>query len=208
MKNFFSGLKIIFKKYFIAGAVVLIPIVGTLWILQTLILWMDGLFTSFIPRSFQPENLFGLEVPGLGLAITVALILLTGVLTRLYMGNKLIQWGDQFIQKIPFGRGIYSALKQFLGTMASEESNSFKKAVLVEFPTQGTYTIGLVTGQSFVPSKDMPGKKMVSVFIPTAPNPTSGYLTLVEESRLIPLSISTEKAFKTIISVGVGSKED
>ena len=208
MKNFLSGLKSIFKKYFIAGAVVLIPIIGTLWILKTLILWVDELFASFIPGRLQPESLFGWNVPGLGLAITVALILVTGVLTRLYMGNKLIQWGDRLIQKIPFGRGIYTALKQFLKTVASQDNTSFKRPVLVEFPAQGTYTIGFITGQSFIPSKDLQDKKMVSVFIPTTPNPTSGFLTLVEESRLIPLSISTEKAFKTIISGGVGSRED
>lgn len=206
MQSFFSGLKTLFKKYFVAGALVFIPIVGTIWILKTLILWTDGFLTSIIPQRLQPEALIGWHIPGLGLVITFSLILLVGVLTRVYIGKKLLDWGDAIIRKIPFGRGIYSAIKQFMSTVVSQNSSSFKQAVLVEFPTHGSWMIGFVTGSS---SPDENSKDdLTNVFIPTAPNPTSGFLVFVQNEKLKPINMSVDRAFRTIISVGVVSKDD
>jgi len=186
--------KTLFKKYFIAGALVLAPLVGTIWIIKTFILWMDGLFAAFFPA-----RLF----PGVGFLLTIALILLTGVVTRLYFGKLLLHWGERLIAKVPFGSNIYKALKQFINTVAAGGGASFSKVVLVEFPNPGVLTIGFVTQAAIqIPNQD-PAKKWVSVFIPTTPNPTTGFLAMVEESKLTPLNMSAETAFKMIVSAGV-----
>ena len=180
-------MKTLFKKYFVSGALVLIPVFGTLWIIKTLVVWIDNFFASFIPSTFYGN------IPGLGLVLAIVLILVVGILTRLYVGKTLIAWGDRLIRRIPFGSSVYTALKQFLHTLASQESGTFKRVVLVEFPNPGVKMIGFITNVV------LDGR--VSVFIPTSP-PTTGFLAMVEESKLIPLNISTEQAFKIIISAG------
>lgn len=198
-------MRTLFKKYFVAGALVFIPMVLTLWILKSIIFWCEDFFISFVPASWRPISLFGFEIPGLGLLFTINLIFLTGVLTRLYIGKKLIAWGDKFIHKIPFGSSIYSASKQFLNAVVSPEQNNFRQVVLVEYPRKGSYMLGFVTGQASEMMQQKMGQKLIHIFIPTSPNPTSGFLILAPLENVTPVDIPPEQAFKLIISSGTVS---
>ncbi len=196
-----------FKKYFTAGIIALLPIAGTLWLLKVLILSAEEFFRSFIPPQFLPENHFGFDIPGLGILFAIIFILLVGLLTRLYIGRRLFNIGDRLFGRIPLGRGIYSAIKQFLGTITGEERKSFRQVVLVEYPSPGLHALGFFTGYASGEVQAKTKVKVANVFIPTTPNPTSGFLLMVPESKLIHLEMSVEDAFKFIVSGGVVVKD-
>lgn len=204
MSGFWKGLCTLFKRYFVSGLLVLIPIIGTIWILKILILYADGMFTGLLPARFRPDAIFGRTIPGIGLLITIGLVLLVGVVTRHYIGKKLLEYGDRIITKIPLGRGIYKAIKQFMRAFVSDEEGSqYKRVVAVEYPRRGCYMIGFVLGpiQPAVQNKfDHP---WISIFLPTSPNPTSGFMISVPEKESIPLNITVDQAFKYIISGSV-----
>lgn len=195
-------MKTIFKKYFVAGALVLVPIVITIWILRAVILWCEDVFITFVPSSLMPVNLFGFALPGLGLIFTILLVVLTGVVTRLYIGAKFLAMWDRIINKIPFGKSIYRAVKQFTETVASSKQQSFRQVVLIEFPVQGNRMIGFVTGETPPALKDPSMQEMVNVFIPTSPNPTSGFLVMAPRKNLKYVGMTPEQAFKLIVSGG------
>ncbi|MDP2600573.1 MAG: DUF502 domain-containing protein [Deltaproteobacteria bacterium] len=195
-------MKTIFKKYFVSGALVLVPIVMTVWILKAVILWCEDLFTSIVPTPWRPINLFGFELPGLGLLFTIFLVVLTGVITRLYIGSKLLAVWDKIINKVPFGNTIYRAVKQFTETVASSKQQSFRQVVLIQFPVTGNHMIGFITGDTPDPLKNTPDRETVNVFIPTSPNPTSGFLVVAPRENLKYVNMTPERAFKLIISGG------
>lgn len=203
MGGFWKGLTKLFRRYFISGLLVLIPIVGTIWILKVFILYADRVFTDLLPPQLRPEALFGRDIPGLGLFITIVLIILTGLLTRLYIGRKFVHLGDRIIEKIPLGRGIYSSIKQFMGAFLSSEEKQYQKVVAVEYPRHGCYMVGFVVGPVQPALQKVQDKPWISIFLPTSPNPTSGFMISVPEEETIPLPISVEKAFKYIISGSV-----
>jgi len=197
-----SSLQISLKKYLLAGALVLVPIVVTLAVLKTIIFWCEDFFASFIPVSWQPIHLLGFAIPGLGLLFTLLIVLLTGILTRLYFGRKLIALGDKILSKIPLGRSIYKGVQQFMNAVATPSQNDFRQVVLVEYPRKDSYMIGFVTGESSEIFQQKLGQKMIHVFIPTSPNPTSGFLIVIPRENVTPVNISNEAAFKLIISGG------
>lgn len=200
---FWNALKNFFKKYFIAGTLVLVPLAGTIWILKTVIIWADGFFVSLLPSVLQPAFLLSPKVPGVGLVLTIALIIGTGIVTRLYLGNRLIALGDRIISKIPFGRAVYGALKQILQTAFTPGSEKFKGVCLVEYPKEGSFSIAFITGKSPPESSPDALKKYIRVFVPTTPNPTSGFLLIVPEDKVKMLDMSVEEASKVIISGGL-----
>lgn len=185
----------IFKKYFVAGALVLVPIAVTVWVLKTIILWCEGIFETLVPVSWQPPGLLGYELPGIGLVFTLLLVLLVGALTRLYLGRKILSVGDWIIHKIPLGRGIYSSMKQLLNAFMVTGEKNFHRVVLVTFPMEGSQMIGFVTQENIA-------EKKLHVFVPTTPNPTSGFLLVVSTDKVRPLNLSVEQAFKLIVSGG------
>ncbi|MBU4484692.1 DUF502 domain-containing protein [bacterium] len=209
MKKIFTALKVLFKKYFIAGALALLPIAGTVWLLKVIILTTDNFFTSFIPKPFRPETLIGYDIPGLGVIFALFFVTLVGVITRLYFGKVLVKFGDQILGKIPLGRGIYRGLKQFVNTIfiKDEKNKRFRRSVLVEYPKKGTYVIAFVTGDCQKKIQDTQAEHLIYVFVPTTPNPTSGFLLVVPEKETIPLDMSTEEAFKLLISGGIVTSE-
>lgn len=190
------------KQQFSAGLLVLIPIAVTVWVLKTIILWCEGIFETLVPAAWRQLSLFGYPLPGVGLIFTFLLILFIGVLTRLYFGRKLLALGDRIIHKIPLGRGVYSSVKQFLNALISASGKNFRQVVLVEFPRPGSYMIGFVTGTGAAILQKNIKDPSVNVFIPTAPNPTSGFLLVVAEAQVTYLDISPEQAFRLIVSGG------
>jgi uncharacterized membrane protein len=190
------------KQIFLTGLAVTVPIGLTLYILFFLIDIMDSLL-KIIPVRYHPDTLLGMHIPGLGTIVTVILIFICGLITASYVGNRIVQSGEDLLYRIPFVRNIYQAIKRFSDTMVMDRRSSFKRVVLVEFPRKGLYTIGFVTGKPDLEFKKEPGDNYTSVFLPTTPNPTSGYLIIVPEDELVEVHMSVEEALTYIISVGI-----
>lgn len=190
------------KNIFLAGLAVSVPIGLTIYILFFLIDLMDGLL-RVIPAAIHPETLLGVRIPGLGAIATVALIFLAGLVTTSYAGSRFFRFAETLVERIPLVRGIYQAIKQIVQTMVSKEGQSFKRVVLVEFPRQGLYTVAFVTASVTGELRQKTGDRCISIFVPTTPNPTSGYYMIVPEDRVTDLEMSVEEAFKLIISGGM-----
>lgn len=200
---FWTTLKNLFKKYFIAGTIVIIPVAGTILILKAIIVWSDDLVVSLLPSMFQPSFISNRSIPGIGLVLTMAVILLVGIFTRLYLGKKLITLGDKIISAIPFGSSIYATIKQILKTALTSGSDRFKGVCIVEFPMAGSYSLAFVTGESSNVTSPDRSKKHLTVFVPTSPNPTSGYMLILPEEKVKIIDMSVEDASKMIISGGL-----
>ena len=195
------------KQIFLTGLAVTIPIGLTLYILFFLIDIMDGLL-KVIPIKYHPDTLIGTHIPGLGIIVTLALVFICGLVTTSYVGYKIVRSGEDLVDRIPFVRSLYKAIKQISDNMFMDQRKSFKKVVLVEFPRKGIYTIGFVTGVPSLEVQKKTGQNSISVFIPTTPNPTSGYLVIVPEEELVQMEMSVEEALTFIISVGIITPAD
>jgi uncharacterized membrane protein len=190
------------KNVFLAGLAVTVPVGLTIYILIFLIDLMDGLL-RVMPAALHPETLLGFRIPGLGVIATLILIFIAGLLATSYLGGKLFRLAESLVDRIPLVRGIYQAIKQIVQTMVSKEGQSFKKVVLVEFPREGLYTVAFVTGATTGELRDKTGGRCINLFVPTTPNPTSGYYIMVPEDSVTALEMSVEEAFKLIISGGM-----
>ncbi len=188
------------KRYFLAGLVLWLPIWATFVVLRFLFNILDSTF-ALLPEQYQPDHIFGRHIPGLGLIFTLLILFLTGVLMTNFIGHRLVALWDRLLAKIPLIRSIHSAVKQVLHAFVQPKGESFKKVLLVEFPRKGSWGIGFQTSSNFqgTPHEE----ETVTVFIPTSPNPTSGFLLVVPRSETIQLDISVEEAFKVIVSLGV-----
>ena len=191
------------KKYFSAGLLLWIPLAVTVWVLESIIRWSDSLL-GLLPPDWRPDAFLGFHVPGIGLVIAGIVILVTGVLVANIIGQWVLRAWESVLEKIPFVRPIYSGVKQILQTILSDQTQSFKEVVLIEFPRPGVWTYGFVVAEpGKKTAKEIGGESLVTVFVPTAPNPTSGYVLMVERSALKPTSATVDEAFKFHISLGV-----
>ena len=190
------------RKYLIAGLLVWIPLVITGWVLKLLIDTMDQSLL-LLPARFRTEALFGFHVPGMGVILTVSIVLLTGVIAANFFGKKLLFWWDLVLQRIPIVRSIYGGVKQISDTLFSPEGKAFRKAVLVRYPQHDTWTVALLTGEPQHEVTDHLGFEYYAVFVPTTPNITAGFFLLVQKSEVRPLEMSVDEALKYIISMGV-----
>jgi uncharacterized membrane protein len=205
-----------FRRYFITGLLIWVPIGITLWVLDLVVTTMD-LSLSLLPQGLQPVQLFGRHLPGLGALLTVLIIFATGVLTANFLGQRLVKVWEGLLSRIPIVRTIYSSVKQVSDTLLSPQGNAFRKALLVEYPRQGSWTIGFMTGtpadevrrrvmQSAPLDADAgAGAEMVSIYVPTTPNPTSGFFLMMRREDTIELDMSVDEALKYIVSMGVVS---
>lgn len=182
------------RNLFIAGLVILTPVVVTIYVFIFLFLKVDSLLGPLILR------LVGLRIPGMGFLGVLVLIFFTGLAARNYLGGKLIGFGEKILTKIPFISRIYVALQQISHAFLAQKRAIFKEAVLVEYPRKGIYAIGFVTSQ-------MEDGRMLSIFLPTTPNPTSGYLLFLPREEAIPLQMTIEEALKLVISGGAVAPE-
>jgi len=190
------------KKYFITGLLIWLPLAITLWVLDIVLTTLDRTLL-LLPGSWQPDALLGFHIPGFGLILSVATILLTGVLAANIIGERLVRWWEGLLSRIPIVRSIYSSVKQVSDTMLSPKGNAFRQAVLVEFPQRGQWAIGLVIGDPGETIETAIGERSITVFVPTAPNPTSGYTIIVPLRELRELDISVDDALKFVVSLGV-----
>ena len=190
------------RRYFVAGLLVWIPLVITLWVLKLLVDAMDQTLL-LLPENFRSEALFGFHVPGLGIILTVAILLATGALAANFFGRKLLALGDRLLARIPIVRSIYGGVKQISDTLFSPEGKAFRRAVLVRYPHPGTWTVALVTGSPEHEVAGLLGREQISVFVPTTPNITAGFFLIVPRADTIELDMSVDDALKYIISMGV-----
>jgi len=192
------------KKIFFTGLAVVMPIGLTVYIFFFLIDLMDGLLL-IIPEAYRPDAFLPFHIPGLGAIFTVIVIFLAGLLMKSYLGNKLVRLGESLLDKIPFVRSIYQAMKQISDSFFMDHKRSFRKVVLLRFPSRDVYSVGFITG---VPTSELKAKvgserNYVSVFMPTAPNPTTGLYMIMPEDDLIYTDMTVDEAFTLIISTGI-----
>jgi uncharacterized membrane protein len=190
------------KQVLWTGIVAVIPIGVTVYIFFFLISMMDSIL-AIIPEHYHPDVLIGFHIPGLGVILIILLTFLIGLITKSYLGKKVIDWGENLVNKIPVVRNIYQPTKQLVDSMFTGGVKNFNRVVLIEFPRKGVYTIGFVTGLARGEIRERIGKDCINVYVPTTPNPTSGYFVVVAERELINLDMSVEEAFRMIISVGL-----
>jgi uncharacterized membrane protein len=189
------------RRYF-AGLLVWIPLGITLWVLKLLVDVMDQSLL-LVPEDFRSDKLFGFHLPGLGIILTVAIVLATGALAANFFGRKLLGFGDSALSRIPIVRSIYGGVKQISDTLFSPEGKAFRRAVLVRYPHQGAWTVALVTGSPEHEVAEILGRDQISVFVPTTPNITSGFFLIVPRSETVELDMTVDAALKYIISMGV-----
>ena len=190
------------KKYLITGFLVLVPLVITVWVLKSLIGMMDQSLL-LLPEEWHPHTLFGRDIPGFGVILTFAIVLITGLVATNFFGMQLIALWEKLLQRLPVVKSIYSSVKQVSDTLFSDSGNAFRKAVLVQFPREGAWTIAFLTG---TPGGDVVNHlhgEYVSVYVPTTPNPTGGYFLMMPKADVIELDMSVDEALKYIISMGV-----
>ena len=190
------------KSVFLTGLLVLVPLAITLWVLGLIIGTMDQTLL-LLPQSWRPENLFGFRLPGLGAVLTLAFIFVVGLLTQNFIGQKLVSWWELIVARIPVVGPLYTSVKQVSDTLLSSSGNAFRKALLIEYPRRGSYTIAFLTG---IPGGDVVNhlkEDFVSVYEPTTPNPTSGFFLMVPKSEVIELDMTVDAALKYIVSMGV-----
>jgi uncharacterized membrane protein len=190
------------RKYFITGLLIWIPLIITIWVLKVI---FDALDASLLllPLSFQTESWLGVHIPGLGALLTLVIVLATGVFATNFFGAQLVQLWHDVLNRIPVVNSIYSSVKQISDTLFSSSGQAFRKALLVQWPHEGMWTIAFLTG---TPGGDVLNHlppDCLSVYVPTTPNPTGGYFVIVQRSKVIELDMTVDQALKYIISMGV-----
>lgn len=194
------------RKYFITGLLVLVPLAITLWVLNLIIGTMDQSLL-LLPERWRPQALFGFGIPGLGTILTLLVIFLTGLATRNFVGNQVVLMWESILTRIPVVKSIYSSVKQVSDTLFSSSGNAFRKAVLVQYPRAGSWTIGFLTGTPGGDVRNHLQGDYVSVYVPTTPNPTSGFFLMMPREDAIELDMTVDAALKYIVSMGVVTPE-
>ena len=191
------------RKWLLAGLLVIVPVAITLAVLRWVIDTLDQTLL-ILPEAWHPDKLFGVHIPGFGVLLTLAILLVVGATASNFVGKRLVGLGDKVVARIPVVRSIYSSVKQVSVTLFSESGNAFRVAVLVQWPRTEVWTIGFVTG---TPGGDvvnyLRGEEYLSVYVPTTPNPTGGYFVMLRKSDCIELKMSVDDALKYVVSMGV-----
>ena len=199
------------KLNFFAGIVVLAPLIVTLWLFKTLVIAVDDYLLSFIPAQYHLNNIiynhFNVIMPidphGLGLLGGLVFLVLVGLLARNIFGRTLVNWGERVLSRIPGVSAVYNSVKQITETITASNSKSFRKVVMVEYPRKGIWAVGFVSGTTQGQAQNKIDKKLINVFLPTTPNPTSGFLLFFPEEDLIELDMTVDQGLKMIISAGI-----
>ncbi|MCK9224591.1 MAG: DUF502 domain-containing protein [Candidatus Muirbacterium halophilum] len=213
-KVFFTGLKILFigfisklwsytKTYFFTGLIVLLPSALTIYVLVTIFTWADsGFIAAYINKTLR------YKIPGLGFIFTIGMIIFSGVVARNFIGEKLFFFVEKLLLKIPLAKNIMTAVRQLLDFMSKNKKEVFNKVVLLEYPRKECWVIGFVSTDAPNIVNETLNQKLTSIFVPTTPNPTSGFLVFLPKSEIIEINITMEEAMKIIVSGGVLSPED
>ena len=189
------------RRYLVAGVLVWLPILATIWVVSFMLHLMDQTLL-LLPSAYRPERLVGFALPGLGAVFALAMLLLTGLLVTNLIGRRLIVYGEELLNRIPVVRSVYGGVKSFTESVFSQ-SSSFRKVVMVEYPRAGAWSVGFLTAEDVPEVSQKTGAPHVAVYISAALNATSGYLVIVPKSQVIELDMSVDAALKMIITCGV-----
>jgi len=191
------------RNYFLAGIVVAAPMGVTLYVTWAFVSFVDESIKPLIPDAYNPENYVHLSFPGLGLLIMLVALTLLGALAANFFGQTLLETGERLVARMPIMRGVYNATKQILETVTTPSGASFRQAAMIEYPRKGLWTICFITGEADGEVQYRMGGPVVSVYVPTTPNPTSGFLIFAPRADIIPLDMTVEEAVKLVISMGL-----
>jgi uncharacterized membrane protein len=195
------------RRYLVAGLLIWVPIGVTLLIIKFLVDIMDQTLL-LLPAGWRPETLLGFRIPGLGLVLTTVVVLVTGMVVTNLFGRQLVRLGEKLLARIPLVRSIYSSVKQLTETLFSNSGQSFRKVVMVPYPHPGSWTLGFLTGTAGNEIRTKAGQDVMNVFVPTTPNPTSGFFLMVPRADVIELDMSVDDGLKMLLSVGVVQPKD
>lgn len=190
------------RRYLVAGFLVWAPLAVTYLLLKFAVGIMDRTLL-LIPAQYRPDEVLGLHIPGLGVILTLVVLLVTGILAANFVGRAFVNGWESLLDRIPVVRAIYSAAKNFAEMVFSDSSQSFKKVLLIEYPRKGVYSLAFQTATELGEVQGRTGEEMVCCFVPTTPNPTSGFIIIVPKKDIITLDMEVDEALKMIISLGV-----
>jgi len=189
------------RRYLVAGVLVWLPILATIWVVSFMLRIMDRTLL-LLPPAYRPEALVGFSLPGVGALFALIVLLLTGLLVTNLIGRRLVVWGEDLLNRIPLVRTVYGGVKSFTESVFSQ-SNSFRQVVMVEYPRAGTWSIGFLTAEDVPEISDKMGEPHAAVYISAALNATAGYLVIVPRRQVVALDMSVDEAMKMIITCGV-----
>ena len=194
------------RKYIITGLLIWVPLGITIFVIKLLVGLMDQTLV-LLPPAWRPEAVFGFNIPGLGIVISAMIVFITGFILTNLAGKQLINLWENFLDRIPLVRSIYSAVKQVMQTILSSDNNTFNEVLLIEYPRKGVWTIGFKTSDSPESFDAVTNQDLITVFVPTTPNPTSGFILFVPKPDVIKMDIDVEDALKMVMSLGVVTPE-
>jgi uncharacterized membrane protein len=195
------------RKYLIAGLLVWLPLAATVVVIRLLINLLNGTIL-LIPPEFRPETVLGFSIPGFGIIVGIFILLVTGMFAANLFGRRMVNFWESILGRIPLVRTIYTSVKQVLETFFGSDSRPFRKVVLVEYPKEDVWCLGFLSNKGLEKACEKSGRNLVSVFVPTTPNPTSGFIVMYPEESVTELDMTVEEAFKYIISMGVVIKPE
>ena len=196
------------RAYFFAGVLITAPISITVYLAWIFVNFVDNQVTPLIPAKYNPETYLPFAITGLGLIVVFIALALIGAVTAGFVGRLYLRTSENLLARMPVIRSVYSAVKQILETILAQQSNAFRQAVLVEYPRRGIWAIAFITGETQGEVQNLTEQKVINIFLPTTPNPTSGFLLFVPEEELVPLTMSVEEAIKMVISGGIVTPPD
>ena len=190
------------RRYLITGLLVWLPIGGTVLVVKLLVDLMDQTLVV-LPEAYSPDHLLGFHVPGLGVVLSILVVLITGVIMAHFFGQQLLAAWEAILNRIPLVRSIYSSVKQLSETLLSSGGQSFRKVLLIEYPRKGLWTLAFQTGTEVGEAQLKTGEEVINVYVPTTPNPTSGFFLMVPRRDVVELEMNVDEGLKMIISMGV-----
>ncbi|MBY6157290.1 DUF502 domain-containing protein [Pseudooceanicola nitratireducens] len=199
------GLLARLRSSFLTGIVVILPIGLTIWLIWTLAGWVDGVVLPLVPQTFQPEKYIGINLRGVGIIFFLVFTIIVGWIAKGLIGRSLLRYAESWVDQLPFVRSIYAGAKQIAETVFNQQDRSFEKACLVQYPRKDIWAIGFVSTEAKgeVATRAQTGSTLMSVFVPTTPNPTSGFLLFFPKEDVIELDMTVEDAAKLVISAGL-----
>ncbi len=196
------------RNYFLTGILVTAPLVITFYAAYVVVSFIDNTVTGLLPDSYNPNSYLPFSVPGVGLIVLFTSLVIIGFLTANFLGRLLIKWGEMLLDRMPVIRNVYSAIKQIFETILKSQSTAFRDVVLVEYPRKGLWCIGFVSGTTKGEVQNLTTDEMVNVFLPTTPNPTSGFLLFVPRKDITKLHMTVEEGIKMVVSGGIITPPD
>jgi uncharacterized membrane protein len=190
------------RRYIVAGLLVWVPLGITLFVLNVVVGIMDRTLL-LLPFAYRPENLLGMKIPGLGIVLTVIVLIVTGAFAANFIGGRFVRFWEGLLNRIPLVRSVYSASKNFAEVLFTNSSQAFKQVLLIEYPRKGVYSLCFRTSTELAEIQARTADGVICVFVPTTPNPTSGFIIMVPEAETIELDMDVESALKMIVSLGV-----